>query len=224
MTTLVSIKKRFVFIHLPKCAGTSVTTLLEPYSYPWLLSSKVVRNSLTVLCRWSKVDLFGFTGRYILPMHADAAALVRRFPDIDFSSYYRFTIVRSPWSRLVSNYEFHRRPSRRYADPERFSQFHDISFNQFVRIHCSQQSVNLVDRLFKHRDGTLDMDYVAKQESLDSDMKHILTCLGIPGRSVPHRNATRHHDYRSYYDDQTIQLVGNAFERDIQAFGYSFGD
>lgn len=225
MATLVSHSKRFVFIHLPKCAGTSVSALLEGYAYPWLLSSKLARNAVHILGHWANIDLMDYTGKYILPLHADADLLVKRFPATDFAYYFRFAIVRSPWSLLVSLYEFNQRPRMRLSHPRRYCQRQDYSFHQFIKSRCPNCThVNLVDHLFKHGDGTLDMDYVAKQESLDSDFRHILGLLDLPVRPVPRRNATKHHDYTRYYDDETLQIVGKAFERDIRAFGYAFGD
>lgn len=225
MSTLVSHSKRFVFIHLPKCAGTSVTSLLEGYAYPWLLSSKAVRNTVHILGHWANIDPMNYTGKYIIPLHADADALVQRFPGTDFSSYFRFAVVRSPWSLLVSLYEFNQRSRMRLSHPRRHRQPQASSFSQFIKTRCPNSThVNLVDRLFRHRDGTLDMDYIAKQESFDNDITRILQLLNIPIRRVPRRNITRHHDYTHYYDDETLQIVGKAFERDIRAFGYSYGD
>lgn len=224
MSTLVSTEKKFVFIHLPKCAGTSVASLLEPYSYPWLLSAKPIRHSGTIVSHWTSFDPFRYTGKYILPLHANAAELIKRFPAVDFSSYFRFTIVRSPWSLLVSVYEFNRVPRRRLSHPKHYRSFKNSSFKEFLRTHCSASTTNLVDHLFMHSDGSISMDYVAKQETLASDMPNILDRLGISVDSIPRKNITDHDHYASYYDDWAIDLVSKAYERDIRAFGYTFGD
>jgi hypothetical protein len=133
MSTLVSRKKRFVFIHLPKTAGTSVTSILEPYAFPPVLSSKTVRNGVHILGHWLHADFTKYTGKWILPLHANASLLEKRFPETDFNSYYRFKIVRSPWALLVSLYEFDKRLRRKFINPRRYYQQATISFGQYIR-------------------------------------------------------------------------------------------
>ena len=38
----------------------------------------------------------------------------------------------------------------------------------------------------------------------------------------PHRNRSGHKDYRTYYTDETRDLVAEAFRGDIETFGYTF--
>lgn len=225
MSTLVSHKKRFVFIHLAKCAGTSVTSVLEPYAYPPLLSSKAIRNGVHILGHWLNIDLMNYTGQYILPLHANASTLARRFPGIDFASYFRFTVVRSPWARLVSSYEFNKRPRKKFSNPRSFYQQDDMSFADYVRTRIKVGSQpNQIDQLFTRDDGSLDMSFVAKLENLEKDMGIVFDSLGLDAPCIPQQNITNHPSYSRYYCDVTRSIVDAAFARDISAFGYTFGD
>ena len=40
--------------------------------------------------------------------------------------------------------------------------------------------------------------------------------------SLPHLKASRRGEYRAYYDEATIEIIGDWFSKDIEAFGYEF--
>jgi hypothetical protein len=40
--------------------------------------------------------------------------------------------------------------------------------------------------------------------------------------SLPHRNQSRHRDYRAYYNERTKKMVETFFQADIELFGYTF--
>ena len=47
--------------------------------------------------------------------------------------------------------------------------------------------------------------------------------MDIPGDyTVAVRMNDREQDYRSYYSDETAEMVAKRFERDIELFGYEF--
>jgi hypothetical protein len=39
---------------------------------------------------------------------------------------------------------------------------------------------------------------------------------------MEHYNGSKHRDYRSYYDEETKQMVANHWKEDIERFGYTF--
>lgn len=225
MATLVSLSRRFVFIHLAKTAGTSVTDLLLPYVDSPLLSSKFLRNGLHIAGEWTGLDWFRHTGRYILPLHATGDQLTQRFADLDLTRFYRFTIVRNPWDRLVSLYTFNRLPRKRVTSGSRYRLVNRLDFGDFVAHVCRQPQVqNQVDCLFLDAAGRPDMDFIGRLEHLEGDMNQILRRLEIPSSVIPERNRTSHAHYRDYYDARTRALVEAAYARDIEAFGYGFDD
>jgi len=50
----------------------------------------------------------------------------------------------------------------------------------------------------------------------------MLNKLGISNVVLPHAKKSNRGDYRNYYNEETIAIVYNWFERDIKRFGYTF--
>jgi hypothetical protein len=62
---------------------------------------------------------------------------------------------------------------------------------------------------------------VGKLEHLRRDFSTVCEQIGLD-LELPHENASEHDTWRSYYTDETAALVAEAFQDDIETFGYSF--
>lgn len=147
------------------------------------------------------------------------------------SSYFSFSFVRNPFSRLVSCYE-----SKYHTDPLKFNlreynrflfgyMSEDEGFDAFVRKVCALP-VRLMDRhfrpqydLFYDDNGTCHCDYIGHFETLEEDFEPIRTRFGL--RPLPHLNRSKEVDWHSYYTDETLELVRETYKKDFEAFGYA---
>lgn len=215
MTTIVSSEKSFVFIHVPKTAGTSITKILSKYAdYP-LTNAKYLRNIIAIFNHWSKQYIW--FGKYTMPLHANAEYIKKAYQK-DFSDYYKFSFVRNPWSRMVSLYNFFK---ARFTRPYML-QTDKMSFPEFVEFWSQTNPGNQVDMFFWQNETTLDMSYIAKVENIQEHFDVITKNINIPQILLPHVNQSKKTDYRTYYDDYTIELVAKTYQKDIEFLDYTF--
>ena len=153
----------------------------------------------------------------------------------EFDRSFKFTFVRNPWARCVSQYHFTRtdhEPSeedKRRRDTRR--RFHDLSFDRWIRRRYLRWREypwrrRPYDQLRKivDREGNILVDFIGRLEAVQEGMDKICDRIGIPRLDVPRVNPTRHGHYTEYYDARSRRIVEKIYAPDIEAFGYRFGD
>jgi hypothetical protein len=209
---LISYRRKFIFIHVPKVAGMSISKALgkfafRPELYPW---NRWLR-------RRGRPSAFPFLGHKIFPEHATAAQLASELPVQVCHRFFKFAFVRNPWDLQVSLYHYILR-NKQHRQHERVASLG--GFEQFL------ESVTASDPLCQASyltgsDGALLVDFVGRYERLAEDFQTVTSIIGV-NRSLPHVNGSAHRDYRSYYNERTEQIVRDVFRRDIDLFGYDF--
>lgn len=148
-----------------------------------------------------------------------------------FKEYFKFTVVRNPWDRLVSAFHYMKAggfdkhdadwANKHLAPFSEFDQFvnHLDTHREFLRWHMiAPQCLWL-----KTPNGKIPFDYIGKLESLDHDINTIRSSLNLPSDSVAKSNTSnRDRDYRLYYTNKTRRIVEDIYKKDIQLLGYKF--
>ncbi|MDB4396035.1 sulfotransferase family protein [bacterium] len=187
--------KKFAFVHIPKCAGNSVKKVLNLTG----------QNHGTI------------RQNYI-------------------PSYFNFTFVRNPWDRFISSYEYIKAGGWGANFPDQDWDRHFCnSLNNFNSIHEFARN-SAVWRGWLHfttqfeyvsiNDKTDCLDFIGRVENLQEDLKYICEEIGCKYSIAPHNNKTKtkQKHYTSYYDDELKEIVGSVYAKDIEYFGYKFGE
>ena len=220
---IISNTHRAIFVHVPKTAGTSITSLLAP------------------ALRWNDLVLGGTTfgeriqaaykERFGLSKHARARDIRQVVGEEVWSGYFSFAIVRHPYARVVSFYNWKRGAvSRAAADApvwswtatEAFVQ--SRSFSEFIRhekflasVATQPQAEWLCDD-----DGRCIVDFVGRFENLQAAADTITARLGLPPAPLGMHN-------RSEYDrppaelfqgEEDYRFLHDFYRRDFAMFGY----
>lgn len=174
--------------------------------------------------------LFGNIGG----IHRNIRRYQRIFPQSEFERFFKFTVVRNPWDRLVSAYTYLMGGGGGDKENRRFVETHVrpfADFDTFVRGWVTLENVRLKDHFrpqtdfMRGRGGHYPLDYVARFEQLADEFTVITKQIGIEA-DLPHMNKTssRRRDYRSYYSDSSAEIVANVYQTDIMQLGYRFDD
>jgi hypothetical protein len=169
--------------------------------------------------------------------HFLARDLRERYGADVWDSYFKFSFVRNPWDRLVSWWTLINRKREAYYKDDELTNFQRFifsrasTFDEFV-YNCDHEIIDYDGRKWIYRNqidylsddqGRLIVDYVGRFERLESDF--ILATQRAIGHAIPlpHLNGFFHRHYSEYYSSATAEYVGTRFRRDIEAFGYAFG-
>jgi len=231
-STMISRKYKCVFVHVPKAAGQSIENFfLSLHGLTWETRSPL-------LLRSNRDPAIGpqSLAHLTAQEYIDCGHLSRD----EFESYFKFSFVRNPWDRLVSEFRY-----RRYDEKYTFAKFvqkrlpKKDSFSDAYR-HILPQYDFLHDEA-----GTQLVDFIGRFENLQNDFDYVCSQLGVADTMLRHVNSEKQRPgirtrlkslfskrsvetvkrpYISYYDDRAMELVGEIYAADISAFGYKFGE
>ena len=225
---MISHKHSTIFVHIPKNAGQSV--------------EKVFLDDLGLTWEDRIVLLLGVNISPNIGPPRLAHLLARDYTENFFISeklfdqYFKFAIVRNPWSRVFSFYKF--------LTKQR------IEFNKFIKYRfyedyfCSEKYSWFVrpqaDYLVDQNDMLL-VDYVGKFELIDEAFDYIKPKSNLAGDiTLPKKNISKSKSrlnffpsrlspfeipnmpYTEAYDDYSIDIVSKLYEKDCSMFDYSF--
>jgi hypothetical protein len=93
---MISLHKRFLFVHIPKTAGNSIQSVLLDYSEDQLVALREEQDG---------IERFGLHNpMYKIKKHSTLSEYRDALGDEQFKNLYKFTCVRNPWDRMVSYY------------------------------------------------------------------------------------------------------------------------
>ena len=223
-----------IFVHIPKTAGRSVEMFFMN-KLGLNRESEADRQELLIIDNDDPAK--GTEKR----SHLSATEYVQcgHVTQQEFSELYKFSFVRNPWARLVSEYRYRNFLSHR--------SFKDFVMNKLPPPgrddkyrHVMPQSDMLYDDA-----GQLLVDFVGKFETLQKDFDRVCQQLGFDESALPHvnssdkksrdlrrrvRNFLRRngesdlHSYTDFYDTETREFVNQLYRADIDNFNYSFED
>lgn len=205
---LISHSKKFIFIHIYKNAGTSITSALMPFCV-----NSLPDNINLVL---KKLHILNFDPQPY-PDHIRASQLIKRMGKRAFNSYFSFAIVRNPWDWQVSLY--------RYMLQEPAHGQHQLvkslgSFEQYIEWRIAKDLKFQRDFIYSFS-GEKQVNFIGRFENLERDFQTVCSHLGISA-SLPKLNVSGSIPYQEYYTPRTREIVYQAFEPDISLFEYSF--
>ena len=225
---MISHKHKCIFIHIPKCAGTSIESALGHLENHKGRNGQdhrslrmIERPILTINTLKSRGNIVEAL-RGIKHQHIDKTHNCRnkyRVSKQQFNSYYKFTVVRNPWARAFSWYKNVIRDEKHL---EKRGLAADVSFNEFLSDHAGKDMLKPQLHWIKNFSGSIQFDHIARFENLTEDISHIFKQLRIKNCELPHEIKGTKSDFREHYDSETNDIIKSVYRDEIEIFGYSF--
>jgi hypothetical protein len=220
---------KFIFVHVPKSAGTTVTKLLSGYSA--YCDIEVGGTAMG-----EAVQPF-FRNRYGLSKHSTATEIRTVVGEAIWKRYFTFALVRNPYARAHSSYRFLRRMRKEtgldvLAPLDGLATFQDFVKSTYFQTEGMDRI--LMPQSFWLRSAmrmpAISLDYVGRVEAIEDSLRHIAD--QVPGLfkgggeiEVPVLNSSddpNGEGWQTLISERGIErLVFEKYRLDFEAFGYA---
>lgn len=215
---IISHSKKFIFIHIYKTAGTSISAELLPYARFIEKFSNYYSTSVLVKIVNYLFNLNDHGNKWIngVHKHAKASEIKKYLGKKKFEDYFKFAFVRHPMDWQVSLYEYIKNTPHKDHNLVK-----EISFKEFVLMEIKKGSPRQID--FLYEDNNFIVDKIYKFENFREEVKKLFKILDINFKedSLKHLNKSpRSKNYNHYYDSELEKLVRDYYSDDFNLLGY----
>lgn len=191
---IITKKKKFLFVHIPRCAGKSIVTALKDKYGTRKMAWEHAR------IKDARFNIKGYTKFCVV-----------RNP---------WERMVSMWSFLC---QFKPVYENRHNKRRKWDELRGNSFEWWL-IHQGKRSHNLItsdipQMSWMVKNGRFVMDHVIRFENLAEDFSDI---TGLPTDVLPVTHKTKHKTYQEYYTKDSREYVERVFASDIKKWGYTF--
>jgi hypothetical protein len=224
---MISISKRFLFIHVEKTGGNSIQTVLKNYS------EDVFDNIHDVGKGGKKLILDGIENfevknpKYGTIKHSRLRDYKKVLEQNVYEKLFKFSTIRNPWERMISCYFS---PHRKGLPWDR---------QEFIRVVKAAPTladcITLYSRLSKEIRNTMrrwislsetkldrDINFLMRYEHLNEDFAQVCKILDLPVVQLPVVHKSNREHYSHYYDEELIRIVEDKFYDEIEFGKYKF--
>lgn len=216
---IISEKYKFIFIHIPKTAGLSVTDAFGKYGRP--RGRSLWRSMSRRLPYREAPSLAHFR------VHEPASKMISKLSRPVFDSFHSFSVIRNPFEHAVSHYEYMKQ-FRIKSTADKVSKMSFVEYlkyrqgtpiwNDTIFAKMPAQSYYLTDAT-----GAVVVDRLVRFENLSAELEQLSVDLKLPDFALRHVNKTKadKKPTADYYTDEAEDLVRAIYEPDFDLAGYS---
>ena len=203
----ISNSLKTIFVHITKNAGESIEKSLNIYPTDKDICFK---------------NYWGIKNNREVLQHYTAQEIKDSMSNDIWESYFKFAVVRDPWSRAVSEYNWYLQygPTITFKEwveslPNRLninSSIHILEVGHNIEQYkylCDKDRKILVDHIIKFDNLKEEFDKLCRRKSWDIELIH-----------TNKSKANKKVDWRSYYDEKSLELISKIYKTDIEMFGF----
>lgn len=207
----ISYTYNLVFIHVPKCAGTTIEKIIGTSTHK------------EYYCRWDEKP-------------KDSAKTLQHYTylelkkdlKIKWDDYYIFSVVRNPYERFVSEYKFRKsiylKHKKTKQDPGSFSEFiENLSIKKNLRIPTFDAHLETQTSFLQNKSEKIEKSIsIFKFENLKTCWDKLEQKTGVLYKdNYWSRKAKDNIHYQDFYTPKTKAIIYDFYKEDFDNFGYS---
>ena len=203
---IVSHEHKFIFIKTKKTAGSTLEKLLYPYLGDYDICSGSSRDNTPSL------GVPPNTNGHIWWNEIQA-----NYARNEWDKYFKFTIERNPWDKMVSAYYWHRK-----IKPQQFADMDFATYVETCNMIPNDQALYtdgggsiVVDKIYKYE------DMMGMYNDLNDRFGFQITEEQVFGTKLK-SNIREVKDYHDIYTPKAIEQTRNAFRKQIELLGYEY--
>ncbi|NTS75356.1 sulfotransferase family 2 domain-containing protein [Catenovulum sp. SM1970] len=157
-------------------------------------------------------------------IHFDVISTSNELSFDDWLASFKFCIVRNPYDRAVSSYCYHVKSDYKGDLYKRYPNLKSMSFYDYLMLRKNNREFLLMPQVnfITRRDSDVGVNEILRLEQLQGDIKKLSKILGVE-LDLHHLNASpRTKDYKTFYTQETFDLVSEIYQEDLSRFNYSF--
>jgi hypothetical protein len=202
---VISHEYKMIFIKTKKVAGTSLEVFLSNVCGDMDIFTPIIPEYGKHRAR----NCDGFCN------HISAMDVRQKIGAAIWNNYYKFTIERNPWDKVVSYYFM-----------KKMRQNNGLEFDGYLKLNDWPLNYQYYCDLTHDRPKIL-VDRVLYYESLNSELCSVFERLGIPFSGTLEERAKSEYragksDYREFYTKTQADIVRKAFAIEIEMHQYQF--
>lgn len=209
---MVSHEWKTIFVHIPKTGGSSIEQIIWP-----------IEKGRTEAELW-----MGFKDTYHNKyqtgglQHLLAEQIRHVLGDQIFYGYFKFSIVRNPWDKALSQYRY----MAKRPDLMGFISMNEKDcFKRYLERIQLKEHVQWMPqyRFVMSASGDFLADYIGRFEAFNHAVQAVTRRIGLPCHVIPHLNAGDAFGVR-FLDQESCEWIAELYKEDISIFGYSLSD
>jgi hypothetical protein len=211
---VISHKHKCIFIHIPRCGGTSIEC--DIIGQDWFHTSP--QNNHT--------PYYGYQTKHI------CASTAKRIYAEYWNEYFKFTFIRNPWMRMLSMNRYPKFYGVEFNSDNTLdlTSYFEKFLNGEFDIRCLPTNYNkkyIKNSVYlNYIDEKL--DFIGRFETLHQDFDYICEKLNVTPHALPYHNRTKNPrlknnlHYSTYYNEFSRRAVETWYKKDIEYFNYDF--